>query len=93
MPIELHSVAVLKKMGDSLGTFLKMDIRAIEQNRMRFAKILVLLDLMNPLKENIWVGSFKQKLDYSEIPLFCTGCNSIGHSAHLSQKTKSVNFR
>lgn len=88
LPIELHSLAMLKKIGDSIGTFLKTDVRAIEQNRLKFAKILVLIDLLAPLKENIWVGSFKQRLEFHELPLFCSNCSSIGHNSHMCLKSE-----
>lgn len=93
LPIEFHRIEILRKIGDTIGTFLKADMSAIEQNRVRFAKILVLIELLHPIKDVVWVGSSKQKLDFSEIPLFCSKCNSIGHNIcprYTIQKTGEV---
>lgn len=68
--------------------FLKADIRAIEQNKMRFAKMLVLIDLLSPLKEMLWLGLFKQSLEFGEIPSFFFDCKSIEHpKPHCSKAT------
>ncbi|XP_056697504.1 uncharacterized protein [Spinacia oleracea] len=79
LPIEFHSVSVLQKIASQIGTFIKTDNRAIEQNRVRFARIQVLLDLALQRKEAVWLGAFKQMIIYDETPFFCALCQSIDH--------------
>ncbi|XP_056695801.1 uncharacterized protein [Spinacia oleracea] len=79
LPIEFHSLPMFQRIASEIGTFIKTDTKALEQNRVRFARIQVLLDLAKKRKEAIWLGAFKQPIYYEEIPHFCTHCQSIGH--------------
>lgn len=83
LPIEFHSMLILQKIATEIGSFIKTDMKAIEQNRVRFARIQVLLDLAKQRKEVICLGGFKQNIQYEEIPQFCRTCNSIGHGIEI----------
>lgn len=58
-PLKFTHPEILKKIAESLGTFIRIDLRDVEQDKMRFARIQILLDLAKQRKETIWVGSFK----------------------------------
>lgn len=79
LSIEFHSTVILKKIAESLGTLIRIDLHVVEQNKMRFARIQILVDLAKQRKEVIWDGAFKQELIYDETPFFCVDCNSIDH--------------
>ncbi|XP_021838740.1 uncharacterized protein [Spinacia oleracea] len=79
LPIEFHSLQMFQRIASEIGTFIKTDTKALEQNRVRFARIQVLLDLAKQRKEVIWLGAFKQSIYYEEIPHYCNQCQSIGH--------------
>ncbi|XP_056695683.1 uncharacterized protein [Spinacia oleracea] len=88
LPIEFHTLSMLKKIANEIGSFIKTDMNAIEQNRVRFARIQVLLDLAKHRKESVWLGAFKQSIQYEEIPQFCGVCKTIGHGTERCPKRR-----
>ncbi|XP_056695571.1 uncharacterized protein [Spinacia oleracea] len=80
LPIEFHTLSMLTKIANEIGCFIKTDMNALEQNRVKFARIKVLLDLAKQRKESVWLGAFKQSIQYEESPQFCEDCKTIGHA-------------
>ncbi|KAL2927774.1 putative mRNA-capping enzyme [Bienertia sinuspersici] len=78
LPMEFHNLGPLRKIGDCLGKFIKADFRK-DLNHLRYAKILVLMDLSEQIKTGLWIGSLFQELLWEEIPKFCPTCRVIGH--------------
>ncbi|XP_021852706.1 uncharacterized protein [Spinacia oleracea] len=86
LPIEFHSLPILQRIANEIGSFIKTDMNAIEQNRVRFARIQVPLDLAKQRKENVWLGAFKQRIQYEETPQFYCVCKTIFHGKERCPK-------
>ncbi|XP_056686020.1 uncharacterized protein [Spinacia oleracea] len=68
LPIEFHSLPILQRIANEIGSFIKTYMNAIEQNKVRFARIQVLLDLAKQRKENVCLRAFKHTIQYEEFP-------------------------
>ena len=70
-------------IGDTLGTFLEVDLSFLNTGVCCLGKVLVLLDLRNGLAEDIVIKKggfeFHQPLDYLGIPFHCNRCHAHGH--------------
>ncbi|KAK9277679.1 hypothetical protein L1049_007226 [Liquidambar formosana] len=75
----------LTAIARGIGTSLKID----DATRLRkfgyYARVLVDIDLSNPLPNTLWVErkdyGFNVELFYENLPYFCACCKSIGHLA------------
>lgn len=86
LPVELHVEPILRKIGDSLGSFLKGDLRSIRENKLRYARILVLMDTSKEKKIFVWLGSFKQPLIFLDWPVVCAECAMINRHHRTCSK-------
>ncbi|XP_056688446.1 uncharacterized protein [Spinacia oleracea] len=90
LPIEFHTKPILHRIANEIGAFIRTDMNTIEQNRVRFARIQILLDLAKQRKEAVWLGAFKQPIHYEDTPQFCHQCSTIGHGdERCPQKKKN----
>ena len=68
LPFEFWSVEFFRMLGNTLGTFLEVDVSFLETHICSLGKILVLLDMRNGLAEDIVIKKgeivFTQPLDY-----------------------------
>lgn len=69
LPVEFMCETVLRKIGSCLGTVIKIDMRSIDVNKLRFVRILTIMDISVRRKEFIWLGSFKQTISYKDWPV------------------------
>ncbi|XP_028089244.1 uncharacterized protein LOC114289679 [Camellia sinensis] len=79
LPIEYYDRSTLKRLGNLLGTLLKIDVHTENGNRGRFARLCIQMDLSKPLISKIKVGSFIQKVSYEGITSVCFDCGRMGH--------------
>lgn len=66
IPIEFICETILRRIGNNLGNFIKADMKALDANKMRYVRILVMMDVSKGRKESIWLGNFKQNIVYRE---------------------------
>jgi len=56
----------------------------IERSFGHFARVLIDIDLFAKIRHQLWVeregNAFLVKVDYENLPLFCSHCHNIGHS-------------
>ena len=82
-PFEFWSVEFFRMLGNTLGTFLEVDVSFLETGMCCLGKIMVLLDLRNGLAEDIVIKKgdfiFTHPLDYVGLPFRCNRCHSYGH--------------
>ncbi|KAL2924062.1 hypothetical protein RDABS01_015553, partial [Bienertia sinuspersici] len=76
LPMEFHSVQFLKEIGNSLGQFVRADLRR-DKNQLRFARIQVIVDVSSKLKSAIWIGNLFQSLVWEDPPSVCPHCNGV----------------
>lgn len=60
-----------------------MDDKTSTNNRGKFLRICVEVNLEKPAREGVWIGQegndFFQVIAYENLPVFCTYCGCIGH--------------
>lgn len=88
LPVEFHTPGFLKMIGNQIGHFLKFDASGYNRGNLRSARIQVDFDLRNRLPSFIWLGEVKQPLQFEEVPMWCTGCQTGGHHLIECRKTK-----
>ena len=80
LPIEFFHPIILRAVGNTIGTFLRIDTITTSVARGRFARICVQIDLEKPLMPNITIGKFIQKIQYENIPMLFYNCGILGHT-------------
>ncbi|KAH0727708.1 hypothetical protein KY290_003412 [Solanum tuberosum] len=88
LPFHCFRWEYLKQILSIVGTPLKEDLATIARSRPNMAKVRVEVDLMNPLRDSVWIGlegegvglkGRDQKLKYKGVPTFCKSCRMQGH--------------
>ncbi len=79
LPIELYDTNILRRIGNQLGSLLKVDARTMDNERGRFARLCVQIDLEQPLIPKVRIGNMIQKIQYEGISAICFECGRVGH--------------
>ena len=80
LPIEFFHLDILRAVGNTIGTFIRIDNITTSVARGHFARICVQIDLDKPLMPYITIGNFIQKIQYENIPVLCYNCGILGHT-------------
>ncbi|KAF6146644.1 hypothetical protein GIB67_008930 [Kingdonia uniflora] len=82
--VEFWEVDTLMVLGRTLGTPIQVDHSSTTIEFGYFAKVLVEVDLADPIPKKILVevegGDFLQKVELGATPKFCSHCKIIGHT-------------
>ncbi|KAH7845486.1 hypothetical protein Vadar_002804 [Vaccinium darrowii] len=79
LPVEFYDKEMLLKIGAKVGKLLKIDLRTETNEKVRFARLCVQVDLSTALVSRIRVGNHVQKVSYEGIPSICFKCGLTGH--------------
>lgn len=84
LPLHCWSPNTLSRIGSTLGVPVCADSCTSRQLRVSFARLLVEIDVTQPLLNTISIelpgGTMQeQKVVYEWTPPFCTSCNKVGH--------------
>ncbi|CAL1402590.1 unnamed protein product [Linum trigynum] len=79
-PVHFYHREVLFSVGNMIGRTIKLDYHTLHQQRARFARIAVEVDLSKPLVTRIRLDGAWQYLEYENLPVLCFGCGKIGHT-------------
>ncbi|CAI0466322.1 unnamed protein product [Linum tenue] len=66
-------------LGNLIGRTIKLDYHTLTQQRAKFARLAVEVDLSKPLVPRIWLDDEWQAVEYENIPAACFECGKIGH--------------
>ncbi|CAL8156661.1 unnamed protein product [Prunus armeniaca] len=77
--LECFDVWSLKRVGNLLGKLLKIDSLTTAQNRGKFARLCVELDLTKPLDAFIQINQNWYNIEYEGLPDICYLCGRYGH--------------
>ncbi|KAL2903768.1 hypothetical protein RDABS01_002478 [Bienertia sinuspersici] len=85
----------LHKLGDSIGTTLKVDHITLNKERLTYARLLVEVGLEEELPDHIWFVNekgvqMKQAVEYELRPTLCTNCKRYGHPVDKCNKQKGA---
>ncbi|KAL3625034.1 hypothetical protein CASFOL_031702 [Castilleja foliolosa] len=96
LPISYMNPTLLRKIGNMVGDFLRVDVKTLKLNNAFAARICVEVDVSQDLPQAIWVGDspdngFVQNLEYEGNNSFCGHCGLIGHGRGVCKKLRSQN--
>ncbi|CAI0391111.1 unnamed protein product [Linum tenue] len=89
LKVHFYHKEVLTTLGNLIGRTIKLDFHTLNQQRARFARIAVEVDLSKPLVPRIYLDDKWQKVEYENIPAVCFECGRIGHSTATCPKVLS----
>ncbi|XP_021863540.2 uncharacterized protein [Spinacia oleracea] len=95
LPLNCWGSDYLSRISSLLGVPLFADGCTTRQERVSFARVLIEMDVTNPLPGHVWIEdttgkAFKQPVSYDWKPQFCKPCNVVGHDCDKLQKAKPV---
>ncbi|KAL0283415.1 UNVERIFIED_CONTAM: hypothetical protein Sradi_7229900 [Sesamum radiatum] len=83
LPAHLYRKDALYAVASMVGNPLQIDDYTFNQSKLSKARMCVEIDLLNPIIEefNITIQgvSIKQKVEFDEIPKYCSLCKHVGH--------------
>lgn len=79
LPLELYNEVFLRRLGGSLGTFLRIDKLTSIHSRDQFSRISVEIDLAKPLVPPVIFRGDKLKLEYEGLHVVCFKYGVYGH--------------
>ncbi|CAJ2655371.1 unnamed protein product [Trifolium pratense] len=79
LPLELYNDTFLTRIGNALGTMLKVDRLTSIHSRGKFARICVEINLEQPLVTHIFIRGYKFFLQYEGLHSICFRCGRYGH--------------
>ncbi|CAL1355746.1 unnamed protein product [Linum trigynum] len=82
-PIHFYHREVLFSIGNLIGRTIKLDYHTQHQQRARFARIAVEVDLSKPLATRIRLDGKWQYLEYENLPILCFECGRVGHTKEV----------
>ena len=77
LPIEFFHPDILRAVGNTIGTFLRIDTITTSVARGCFVRICVQID--KPLMPHITIRKFIQKIQHENMPMLCYNCGILGH--------------
>ncbi|XP_057811626.1 uncharacterized protein LOC131025857 [Salvia miltiorrhiza] len=90
LPVEFWHPEVISGIGHWLGQPLKIDSTSMTDDVAHFVRILVEIDLAQPLPETFTVDggdrSFVVEFSYEYLPTFCTRCKITGHTVEKCRR-------
>ncbi|XP_056688098.1 uncharacterized protein [Spinacia oleracea] len=95
LPLNCWGSDSLSRISSLLGVSLFADGCTTRQERVSFARVLIEMDVTNPLPDHVWIEdttgkAFKKPVLYDWKPQFCKPCNIVGHDCDKIQKAKPV---
>lgn len=79
LSLELYNDVFLKRLGNSLGSMLKIDKLTSIHSRGQFARICVEVDLARPVVPQVLVRGETLNLEYEGLHTICFFCGVYGH--------------
>ncbi|GAU44437.1 hypothetical protein TSUD_129310 [Trifolium subterraneum] len=79
LPIEFYDAKVLTSIGNRIGRTIKVDKNTLLQERGKYARLCVEVDLLKPLLAMFTVKGRTYKVEYEGLHLLCLGCGNFGH--------------
>lgn len=79
LPSEYYNKEIITKIAEEIGPLLRLDGVTATRARANFARLCVQFDLKKPLPKWIWIGEWKQVIQYEGISTLCFKCGIVGH--------------
>ncbi|XP_024035663.1 uncharacterized protein LOC112096450 [Citrus clementina] len=82
LAVHLYNQKVLQKLGQMVGTVIKIDSNTASSTRGRFARLAVSVSLDKPLVSQFELDGRIQKVEYEGLPVICFACGRYGHNSN-----------
>jgi hypothetical protein len=79
LPIEYYDAKVLHYIGDRIGVTMKVDRNTLFQERGKYARVCVEVDLNKPLLAMFELKGKIYKVEYEGLHMLCHSCGKFGH--------------
>jgi hypothetical protein len=79
LPIEYYDAKVLHSIGDRIGRTVKVDKNTLTQERGKYARLCVEVDLTKRLLAMFSIKKRKYNVEYEGLHLLCITCGKFGH--------------
>ncbi|MCH85177.1 hypothetical protein A2U01_0006021 [Trifolium medium] len=79
LPIEYYDARVLTAIGNTIGRTIKVDKNTLMQERGKYARLCVEVDLTTSLLAMFTLKERKYNVEYEGLHLLCTNCGKFGH--------------
>ncbi|CAL1374994.1 unnamed protein product [Linum trigynum] len=79
--VHFYHKEILFTLGNMVGRSIKLDFHTQHQQRAKFARMAVELDLSKPLVTRIRLDGKWQYIEYENLPTCCFECGKIGHTS------------
>ncbi|CAI0391510.1 unnamed protein product [Linum tenue] len=83
LKIHFYHREILTSLGNLIGRTIKLDYHTLTQQRAKFARLAVEVDLTKHLVPRIWLDDEWQKVEYENLSEVCFKCGKIGHDRSL----------
>jgi hypothetical protein len=91
LPIEYYDSRVLRNIGNKIGSTVKVDKNTVMQEKGKYARLCVEVDLTKPLLAMFMIKERKYNVEYEGLHLLCKTCGRFGHySEGCPEKSKMV---
>ncbi|CAL8997683.1 unnamed protein product, partial [Prunus brigantina] len=90
LQLECFDVWALKRIGNLLGKLLKIDTLTTSQNRGKFARLCVEIDLTKPLEAFVQINQVWYNIEYEGLPEICYTCGLYGHKKESCELNKNL---
>ncbi|CAI0547351.1 unnamed protein product [Linum tenue] len=80
LPVHFYHQELLFALGNMIGRAIKLDFHTQHQQRAKFARMAVEVDLSKPLVPRIRLDGKWQKVEFENIPVVCFECGKVGHT-------------
>ncbi|CAI0419812.1 unnamed protein product [Linum tenue] len=80
LKIHFYHKVVLTTLGNLIGRTIKLDYDTLTQQRAKFARPAVEVDISKHLVPRIWLDDDWKSVEYENLPVVCFECGKIGHA-------------
>ncbi|KAK9226373.1 hypothetical protein WN943_011420 [Citrus x changshan-huyou] len=91
LTVHLYDRKILQRLGDLVGTVIKIDANTTSCIRGRFARVAVTISLDKPLVSQFVLDGKIQKVEYEELPVICFKCGRYGHNSNACKEAGVAN--
>ncbi|KAL4291062.1 hypothetical protein GQ457_14G004700 [Hibiscus cannabinus] len=83
LPYHYYSKALFRRIAAIVGEVVRVDYNMQAEERGKFARLAVTVDLNKPLVSCIGIDDFTQQLEYEGLQNICFKCDIYGHSQEI----------
>ncbi|KAK4733789.1 hypothetical protein R3W88_008050 [Solanum pinnatisectum] len=80
LPTEFYDRQILEKVGEKLGSLLKIDTCTSAALRGHYAHICIQVSLEKPVKTRVRIGNHIKRVVYEGDKILCNDCGRLGHT-------------